>query len=444
MKKRYIPCIIDTDPGVDDSAALSLSFYDEEIDIKLVTTVAGNLDINTVTRNTMHILEKFKLENKIPLAVGAGQAMHRVSTDARFIHQYEGMGGYIPPRTVKTKPVKESAVDAMYSVIKENKNEIVIIALGPHTNLGHLISKYPDVVTMIKHIYCEGCAPYGYKDEAYISFNVSRDPEAFKLVIESGIPITIIPSRMGRELANFSEEEVYHIRDINDTGRWIYEMYGGYWEPKYPDRRIATNDTCACMALKFPKLFKTRKTNINVDTEEMPGKTVMDWDKKGNINYAYKVNRKKLHHNYFNAVAKFDRFKFYYSNGTPLVDYIATYKADPRGVKVSIPEDTIHMIPSEEVVKNVENKIIVSSVPTKPTSSTKKVTTKSSTSTPKKPTTTIKKSTTTTSTKKATIKNTSTKTASKTDTTKSTTTAKSKNTTSKPKSTTTKAKTTTK
>lgn len=310
---KKINCIIDTDPGVDDAVAIALSLYDDLMDIKLITTVAGNLDLSIVSRNALHVLEKFK-RTDIPLALGAKKAMGKSMPNAAFIHQNNGMGGYNPPEKVDLQPIKQSAVDAMYEVIKQHPNDICIIALGPHTNLGQLIKDHPDVVNMISHIYCEGCAPYGKKNEGrwtnYISFNASYDAIAMKIVMESGIPITIIPSRMGRELANFNEEEVFKIREINDVGKFFFEMYNSYWEHNYEDRRIATNDTCACLALRFPKLFKTRKATVYVNTTDMYGRTDFKFTKKGNVNYIYKVNKKKMHEYYFNAIKKLDWLKF--------------------------------------------------------------------------------------------------------------------------------------
>ncbi len=310
MKNKHLNCIIDTDPGVDDSAALSLSLYDDVMDIKLVTTMTGNCDIDTVTRNALHILEKFG-RSDIPLAKGFPTAMKRVSADARFIHQNEGMGNYIPPKTTKKQPIELDAVEAMYETIKKYPNDISIIELGPHTNIGHLLERHPDAASMINRIYCEGCAPYGYKGETHISFNVSSDPEAFKLVLESGIPITIIPSKMGRQMTHFTESDVFKIRDTNDTGRFLFEAYNGYWEPNCPDRRIATNDTCAVLIARFPEIFKTKKVFMTVDIDETPGKTFVEFNRHGNIDYAYGVNRKKFQKCFFRALDKYNRFRFY-------------------------------------------------------------------------------------------------------------------------------------
>lgn len=316
MKKelKKIACIIDTDPGVDDSVAIALSLYDELLDIKLITTVTGNKDIETVTRNALHLLERFE-RTDIPVAKGCEKAMKRVSPDASFIHQHFGLGGYIPPETTETKVIDSHAVEAMYKTICENKNNIVLVCLGPYTNVGTLIQKHPDVVNMISHIYSEGCAAYGNKIEGkrwcdYVSFNASSDPEAMEIVMNSGIPVTIIPSRMGRELANFTEEEVVKLKDINRIGYFFFQMYSGYWEHNYTDRRIATNDTCACMILRFPELFKTKKCHFEVNTTDKPGRTTITFTKTGHVEYAYKINKKKMHQKFYEAIKKLDFLPF--------------------------------------------------------------------------------------------------------------------------------------
>ena len=318
MKKieqtKKIKCIIDCDPGVDDAVAIALSLYDRIMDIKLITTLNGNLDLNSVTRNVLHILEKFK-RSDIPVAKGANKPMGRSMPNATFIHQKHGLGGYVPPENVSIHPIEKSAVDAMYEVIKKHPNDISIVALGPHTNVGQLIKDHPDVVNMVNHIYCEGCAAFGNKIEKhwnnYISFNASTDALAMKIVMECGIPITIIPSRMGRELANFNEKEVFAIKELNDVGRFFFEMYNQYWEHNYKDRRIATNDTCAVLALREPSLFKTKKAFVSVNTDDMYGRTDFNFDKNGNVEYAYKVNRKKMKECFFRAIKKLDDIRFY-------------------------------------------------------------------------------------------------------------------------------------
>ncbi|MBQ9795462.1 MAG: hypothetical protein IJW36_00675, partial [Clostridia bacterium] len=111
--------------------------------------------------------------------------------------------------------------------------------------------------------------------------------------------------------ANFTEKEVFEIRELNDVGKFFFEMYNQYWEHNYKDRRIATNDTCAVLAFREPSLFKTKKAIVKVDTDEMYGKTEFTFTRNGHVNYVYKVNKKKMHECFYRAIKKLDKFKFY-------------------------------------------------------------------------------------------------------------------------------------
>ena len=66
MEKR--PIIIDTDPGIDDAVALAIALFSEELDVKLITTVAGNVSLEKVTENTLRLLNFF--EKEVPVAMG--------------------------------------------------------------------------------------------------------------------------------------------------------------------------------------------------------------------------------------------------------------------------------------------------------------------------------------------------------------------------------------
>jgi len=290
LNSEKIKVIIDTDPGVDDAACLIYAFKDENVDVKLLTTVAGNISLERATRNTLHLLDLYK-EN-IPVAKGADKAMFRVSPTAEFIHQEEGLGGYIPPKTSDRKLLNEHAVEAMYRVIMDGNGDIIPIVLGPQTNVGLLIERYPEVVKKIPKIVFMGGSPFGHPDYPdHISFNISSDPEAFKIVLDSGIPLLMLPSDVGRRKAHLDEEFVYNLGKINDTGKLLRDMYVKYWEPGYPNKRVATNDTLALFALVYPKMFTFKKTSVSVSIDQTPGKTLVDFDGIGNVDFVTEVDR---------------------------------------------------------------------------------------------------------------------------------------------------------
>ena len=267
--------IIDTDPGVDDVACLLYAFFDKNIDIKLITSVVGNV---------------FGLN--IPVARGASKAMERESINAEFIHQAEGLGGYVPPTDTINKVIDEHAVEAMYKVLMAGDGDIVPIVLGPQTNIGYLLKYFPEVKKKIPKIVFMGGSPFGNPDYPdHISFNISSDPEAFKIVLDSQIPLVMIPSDVGRRKAHLTEEFVKNLANINDAGKLLYQMYSKYWEPGYEERRVATNDTLALFALVYPKMFTFKKVSVSVDLVETPGKTLVDFDGVGNVSIVTEIDR---------------------------------------------------------------------------------------------------------------------------------------------------------
>ena len=64
-KQEKLKLIVDTDPGVDDVAALMYAFFEDKFDIKLLTTNSGNRPIEITTRNTLHLLEKYGLDMQL-------------------------------------------------------------------------------------------------------------------------------------------------------------------------------------------------------------------------------------------------------------------------------------------------------------------------------------------------------------------------------------------
>ncbi len=304
MKK--INCIIDTDPGADDCVANLIATHHKKLNILLFTTVAGNVEIEFTTRNLLHSLEV--LNKNIPVAKGANKPLKREYKDARYIHTLEGMGGYLP-KTPKTKVIKKSAVEAMYETIKENKNDIVIFALGPQTNLAKLIKKHPDVKEMISKIYFMGASGYGENPEFnHISFNIRSDPEAFSIVYNSKIPMAMIPSEIGRA-TYMNLDQVKQLQNSKKFGKYLYDMMIGYKEPGFDEHRSAMNDTATILLATNPKIFKTKKITIDINLKDAPGKTIFTYDKEGYVERVVSFNKQKFHKEFFKLLKEIDNEK---------------------------------------------------------------------------------------------------------------------------------------
>ena len=308
LSNQAYKVIIDTDPGVDDAVCLIYALSDENVDVKLLTTVVGNVDIDKTTRNLLHILDLFN--KNIPVAKGFKSALNRISPDASFIHQKEGLGGYVPAFESKRKVLDCDAVEAMYKVLIDGDGDIYPVILGPHTNIAALLQKHPDVIPKIPKIVFMGGSPFGHPDYPdHISFNLSSDPEAFNIVLKSKIPLLMLPSIIGRRKAHLSEEYVNGLKAVNDTGKLLYTMYSKYWEPKYPDKCVTTNDICTLFALIYPKLFTMEKVSVTVDTKKDLGKTIVDFNGTGHIDFVTAVNKEAFIKILNSDLRKFDNIK---------------------------------------------------------------------------------------------------------------------------------------
>ena len=293
MENKKYKVIIDTDPGVDDSACLIYAFFNERIDIKLLTSVVGNVSVNLATRNLLHLTDI--LDINIPVAKGAKTAMYRVSETAEFIHQKDGLGGYVPPETAQHQYIHEDAVSALYNLLMNGDGDIIPVVLGPQTNIGWLLKNHPDVIPKIPKIVFMGGSPFGHPDfPNHISFNMSCDPEAFQIVLDSGIPLVMVPSAVGRKKAHLDEKYVYSLKEKGDIGKLLFYMYSMYWEPDFPDKRVATNDTCALFALTHPELFTAYPCSVSVNTTDAPGKTLVDFHDGGNVSLVMDCDRPKF------------------------------------------------------------------------------------------------------------------------------------------------------
>ncbi|SUX59165.1 ribonucleoside hydrolase RihC [Citrobacter amalonaticus] len=75
-----LPIILDTDPGIDDAAAIAAALFAPHLDLQLMTTVAGNVSVEKTTRNALQLLHFWNAD--IPLAQGAATPLLRPLRDA--------------------------------------------------------------------------------------------------------------------------------------------------------------------------------------------------------------------------------------------------------------------------------------------------------------------------------------------------------------------------
>lgn len=254
------PIIIDCDPGVDDAMAIMNALYSSKVRTLLISCVAGNNPIDRITNNALHIVEL--CHRKTPVSKGATVPLYKKANYATHAHGKQGLGAY----TYKgpyTKAIKDDSVEAMYKTLLENKDKhTTILALGPMTNIAMLIRKYPDAVEYIRKIVFMG----GSKEtetEPYPEFNINFDPDAARIIFDSGIPLVMVPMELGH-FAYLDHDDINLIRRTNASGKKLAKMFEEYKDKHVGEHGAAVHDSAALYYLTHPNHFKTEKAYIEI------------------------------------------------------------------------------------------------------------------------------------------------------------------------------------
>jgi inosine-uridine nucleoside N-ribohydrolase len=183
--------IIDTDCGVDDAIAIMIALtYEDDVDIKAITTVTGNTYVDQVTKNVLRILDFFD-KKEIKVYKGASRPLINKLERGAKIHGEDGLGD-IELKYSERKEEDLNAIDAIYKISKVEKF-IDIITLGPLTNISIALNLYPDLKNYINVIYAMGGAIDVGNVTKFAEFNFYADPEAVQNVLDSKIPFKIVP-----------------------------------------------------------------------------------------------------------------------------------------------------------------------------------------------------------------------------------------------------------
>lgn len=182
--------IIDTDPGVDDALALLLALRSPELKIEAITPVAGNVPLNLTLPNALRMVE-IAGRSEIPVAAGAKAPLFRRLVTATYAHGENGLGGAVFPEP-KIKPAGMPATEMIRQIVGKYPHEVTLITIGPLTNVAAALNADPELAGLVKSLVMMGGSLSGGNITPAAEFNVYVDPEAAKIVFQSGIPITMV------------------------------------------------------------------------------------------------------------------------------------------------------------------------------------------------------------------------------------------------------------
>ena len=192
-----VDVLLDVDTGVDDAHALLLALRHPGLNVVGVTTVAGNMDIKTVTTATLKVLDAADAPMDLPVAMGCAHPLIEPTHFCPQIHGNDALGDLEPPLPPSARTVvKEHAVTFLISLLQQrvdtNQSPLVLIALAPLTNIAMVVRMAPDVFkkAVAKVVWMGGAAFAGGNASQWGEANAAYDPEAAHIVLSScGVPV---------------------------------------------------------------------------------------------------------------------------------------------------------------------------------------------------------------------------------------------------------------
>ncbi|MBI3781048.1 MAG: nucleoside hydrolase [candidate division NC10 bacterium] len=284
--------IIDTDPGIDDALALILAFASPELSVEAITTVAGNVTVEQAARNACAILDVIDPHPRPPVALGARQPLKRALRTAEHYHGQDGLGNLSRFKTGEGKPrypdprqspVRQDASTLIADLIDSAPNEIVLICIGPLTNVAMAILAAPERMAKVREIVIMGGAievPGNVTPMA--EFNIYIDPHAAEIAFSSGLPITLVPLDVTEQVILTQEQVEAVVRPIGSRVTQFIcdssERLFGYIRERRGCAAIPLHDPLAVGVVIDQSLVRREPLHVEVETADGPaqGVTIAD------------------------------------------------------------------------------------------------------------------------------------------------------------------------
>lgn len=287
--------IIDTDPGHDDAFAIMLLIRSGKAEVRAITTVAGNVDVQKTTDNTRFILDL--IDSKIPIFSGSDKPLKKETVRAN-VHGVSGLAG---AKVIKTEKLNGLAVDKIIEIVRANPKKVTLVTIGPETNIAKAFIKDKELPHLIKQIVIMGGTIDVPGNKSRVAeFNLFVDPEAAKIVFDAPVKKIMVPLDVCNVMPMFLEDFQKIKGNLNKP---ILSMMKHFIKgiAKFENFKGAlVYDALATYYLINPKAFDLKEMDICIETkgELTAGMSVADkrsWgDKKPNVEVITKIDRKSF------------------------------------------------------------------------------------------------------------------------------------------------------
>ncbi|MDD6840041.1 MAG: nucleoside hydrolase [Spirochaetales bacterium] len=307
-----INLVLDLDTGIDDAIALSIAAKDKRVNLVGVTCTYGNVTVDESAYNTLALLSLLDRLD-IPVYKGSDRALNSTSPyipheAGRKIHGKKGSGNIVLKES-KRSIENTNAIDYLSSLMMK-RDDITIITTGPMTNLASVLSAYPTLSSWKgKVIFMGGALTVRGNVNHFAEANIFKDPEAAKIVVESGLDVTMIGLDVTERTRLYRKDAEKWKNKGNEIGETLGSMLDYYLDNTLDLDETYVHDPSAVIASLHPEYFSFLPLPLTVETEGIDrGRVVLDekrlLDRDKMVNVALDVDRVKLEE----FLSSFDRY----------------------------------------------------------------------------------------------------------------------------------------
>jgi purine nucleosidase len=203
--------IVDTDTAGDDVFSLLIALLHPKAQLEAITVCVGNVRFEQEVENALYTVETAGRGGDVPVYAGCAEPLIAEWVGAEYVHGQDGMGDSNFPRA-QQRPEPEHAVDELVRRINDSPGELTILAQAPLTNLAAAVTRDPSIAQKVAHLYVMGGGIGNITPAAEYNFFV--DPEAAKIVVNAGFPLTLFTWTLTRTHGVFDDDKLARLHAL--------------------------------------------------------------------------------------------------------------------------------------------------------------------------------------------------------------------------------------
>jgi inosine-uridine nucleoside N-ribohydrolase len=239
--------IVDTDTAGDDVFSLLIALRHPRAGLEAITVCCGNVRFEQEVENALYTVEMAGRSGEVPVYPGCSEPLAAEWVGAEYVHGQDGMGDSFFPQA-RQRPEPEHAVDELVRRINQSPGELTILAQAPLTNLAEAVARDPGITGKVARLYVMGGGIGNITPAAEYNFFV--DPEAAKIVLNAGFPLTLFTWTLTRTHGVFDDAKLARIEaldtplsrffgQVNRKAREFDDRVVGLGGSTHPDSMVA-------------------------------------------------------------------------------------------------------------------------------------------------------------------------------------------------------------